>query len=442
MINFEDNNCVIREISDCKETCWINPYKLPFDMIKSVGELVVSDVDIEDAEGRLLRFAPFIQKCFPETSANRGIIESKLSEISAMKGRLEKARGCNIPGKVFLKMDSHLAVVGSIKARGGIYEVLQHAEDLALKHGLIDESDNYEKFADEKIRKFLGEYTVQVGSTGNLGLSIGIISATLGFKVKIHMSADAKQWKKDMLRKKGVEVLEYEDDYSYAVAQGRAQSDKDPKSYFVDDEKSVDLFIGYAVAAKRLKKQLEEAGLKISSGKPLVVYIPAGVGGAPGGICYGLKRVFGDAVHCFFVEPVLCPSLLLGIATQKHEKANVRDFGICGITEADGLACASPSGFATRMMTNLVSGEFTVEDAKLYDYLRMLYESEGIRIEPSSCAVFEGICSFRTHRRARRYCEDNGLTENMLNNAVQILWVTGGSLVPDGVFETYLNTYL
>lgn len=442
MMNFEENNCVIRELSACKETCWINPYKLPFDMIKSVSELVVSDADIEDAEARLLRFAPFIKKCFPETSGEQGIIESKLKELPLMKEKLEKEHGCSIPGRVFMKMDSHLAVVGSIKARGGIYEVLKYAESLVLKHGLIDESDNYEKFADEKIRKFLGEYTVQVGSTGNLGLSIGIISATLGFKVKIHMSADAKQWKKDMLRQKGVEVLEYADDYSYAVAQGRAQSDKDPNSYFVDDEKSVDLFIGYAVAAKRLKKQLDALDVKISSEQPLIVYIPAGVGGAPGGICYGLKRVFGDDVHCFFVEPALCPSVLLGIATQKHEKANVRDFVICGITEADGLACASPSGFVTRMMTNLVSGEFTVGDAKLYDYLRLLYESEGIRIEPSSCAVFEGICSLRTHKRSRRYCEDNGLTENVLNNAVQILWATGGSLVPDDVFENYLNTYL
>ena len=70
---------------------------------------------------------------------------------------------------------------------------------------------------------------------------------------------------------------------------------------------------------------------------PLIVYIPTGVGGAPGGVAYGLKRVYKNAVHCFFAEPTLCPSVLLGFATNLYENVNVHDFGIDGLTEADGL---------------------------------------------------------------------------------------------------------
>jgi len=425
-----------------QEMCWINPYKLPFAFTDALYQLIVSDEDISDAEARLQRFAPFIKKRFPETQQDNGLIESPLKAIPQMQQTLEQQYGCEIPGKLLLKMDSHLAIAGSVKARGGIYEVLKHAEDLCLAAGKIRLEDNYERFADPDIQAFLSGYTMQVGSTGNLGMSIGIMSAALGFKVKIHMSADAKQWKKDLLRSKGVEVLEYSSDYSQAVAEGRKNSEADETSYFIDDEKSIDLFIGYATAAKRLKNQLEAQNILVDAEHPLIVYIPAGVGGAPGGITYGLKRIFKDHVHCFFVETTTCPSVLIGLDTKTFEKANVRDYGISGKTEADGLACASPSGFVTRMMTNMVSGEFTVEDKKLFDYLRLLNRSENIWIEPSSCAAFAGPCGLSKYPNVAKYCTQHKLSVEVLENATQIVWATGGRMIPQEIYEEYLHTYL
>ena len=421
-----------------QELCWINPLQLPFAYTDALYQLIVSDQDIAEAEKRLERFAPFIQAYFPETAPDNGLIESPLKEISCMQTALQQEYACSIPGRLFLKMDSHLAIAGSVKARGGIYEVLKHAEDLCISNGLITPEENYEKFATAEIREFLSHYTIQVGSTGNLGMSIGIISAALGFRVKIHMSADAKQWKKDLLRSKGVEVLEYAADYSKAVEEGRKDSQSDPHSYFIDDEKSIDLFIGYATAANRLKQQLDAQNIPVDAAHPLVVYIPAGVGGAPGGITYGLKRIFKDNVHCFFTETTTCPSVLIGIDTQTFEKAKVQDYGISGKTEADGLACASPSGFVTRMMTNLLSGEFTVSDSKLYDYLRLLYKTEGIQIEPSSCAAFAGPCGLLRYDASTAYCKKM----NVLNNATHIVWATGGKMIPQEIYQSYLQQYL
>lgn len=359
-----------------------------------------------------------------------------------MKSALESTYQVQIPGRLLLKLDSDLPIAGSVKARGGIYEVLKHAEDLAISAGKLSYADNYAKLADPEMKNFFHQYTIQVGSTGNLGLSIGIMSAALGMKVKVHMSSDARAWKKDLLRKKGAEVIEYAQDYSRAVAEGRALSAADPLSYFVDDERSVNLFVGYAVAAKRLEKQLSAMGILVDADHPLFVYIPAGVGGAPGGISYGLKRIFKDHVHCFFVEPTQCPSVLLGMATQEYEKISVQEFGLSGITEADGLACASSSSLVTRLMTPLLSGIFTVSDARLFDDLRLLFRTEGREIEPSSCAALIGPAKLMDDPFSKNYCPTQGLGPEQMKNATHIAWATGGSLVPKEERKKELETYL
>ena len=430
---------VVKQISQAKEVGWINPEKILWKDAKE--KLEVSSKDIDDAQKRLERFAPFIMKCFPETVEKQGIIESALTPIPKMQKCLEETYKVKIGGRLLLKQDSHLAVAGSIKARGGIYEVLKHTEELALNAGLIKLDDDYSCLADEKCRKFFEQYTIQVGSTGNLGLSIGIASAAIGYQVIVHMSSDAKQWKKDMLRSHGVRVVEYESDYSEAVKQGRKDSDKNPKSYFVDDENSKNLFLGYAVAAGRLKKQLDEQEIYIDNDHPLFVYIPCGVGGAPGGVTFGLKQIWGDNVHVFFVEPTQAPCMILGMTTGLHNDICVQDVGLTGLTHADGLAVGRPSGFVGKVMEPLLSGEFTVEDRWLYEYMRALWNTENIFIEPSSCAAFEGPLKLSEYDETRKYLEKENLLDKM-ESAVHIAWATGGCLVPEDIRNEYRNTYL
>ena len=431
-------NETVEKIVGKKEFVWINPNEIDYSEYEK--ELPISDEELKDAEERLKRFAPFIKKVFPETAETNGIIESPLELIFNMQKELEEKYQVNIPGKLYLKMDSHLPVAGSIKARGGVYEVLKHAEELAMEAGMLSLTDDYSILANEKFKKFFSGFKVQVGSTGNLGLSIGITSATLGFEVIVHMSADAKQWKKDMLRSKGVTVIEYADDYGKAVEEGRKNSDADPKSYFVDDEKSMNLFLGYTVAASRIKKQFDEKGIVIDKKHPLLVYIPCGVGGAPGGVAYGLKRIFRENVYIFFVEPTLAPCMVLGMATELYENICVRDIGIYGLTHADGLAVGRASGLVSHLMDPILSGIFTLEDYKLYDYLRSLDHSEAKRIEPSSCAAFEGPVTLMKYEASKKYIEKR-IGKN-IENAYHICWATGGRMVPQVDMEKFLETYL
>lgn len=430
---------ILNEMQKGEEVIWVNPDKVSF--AESMKGCELSMADVEDAEERLKRFAPFIMRCFPETKDRNGLIESVLTDIPTMKDVINRKYGSHLEGRLLLKQDSHLAIAGSVKARGGIYEILKHTEDLAMEQGMLSFEDDYSCLAEPKFREFFSQYTVQVGSTGNLGMSIGIMSAAIGYQVIVHMSADAKQWKKDLLRSHGVKVVEYDSDYSEAVKNGRRLSDENPGSYFVDDENSRTLFLGYAVAAKRLVGQLTEKGITIDAEHPLFVYIPCGVGGAPGGISFGLKQVFRDYVHCFFVEPTQAPCMLLGMATGLNSKISVQDIGLSGMTHADGLAVGRPSGFVGGVMKPMLSGEFTVQDAKLYDYMRDLLEAEDIFLEPSACAAFQGVIKLQQSEDIQRYLKENSLTDKM-QDAVHIAWATGGSLVPEKIREEYKKTYL
>ncbi|MDY5021428.1 MAG: D-serine ammonia-lyase [Blautia sp.] len=432
---FIDTIPAVADAAALKETFWLNGKKLP-EAEQNITE--VNPSQIKDASDRLIRFAPYLKKVFPELEETNGIIESELRAIPSMKEFLNSVYGAEIEGNLMLKMDSDLPVSGSVKARGGIYEVLKHAEDLALESGKLQLTDDYSILAEPEFLEFFGQHTVQVGSTGNLGMSIGIMSAKLGFHVIVHMSADAKQWKKDLLRSRGVEVIEYADDYCAAVEQGRKNSDADPMSYFVDDENSQNLFMGYSVAGERLKAQLEEQNITVDEDHPLFVYIPCGIGGAPGGVTYGIKQIYGDNVHCFFTEPTHACCMMLGMATGLHDGVSVKDLGIDGKTDADGLAVGRPSAFVGRVIQPMLSGIATIQDNKLYDLMRGLLKEEEIFIEPSSCAAFAALIR---PEDMKKYIAEQGLTDKM-KNATHIAWATGGRMVPEETREAYIKTGL
>jgi len=419
---------LINSLTALQPLGWFNPAIAP--SAEALGDVGLTQDDVDDASARLARFAPYLVKVFPETQASGGIIESPIVPLPAMQAALGVESG-----KVWLKQDSHLPISGSIKARGGIYEVLKHAETLALDAGLLKKGDDYSLLASDALKAFFGQYAIAVGSTGNLGLSIGIMSARLGFRASVHMSADARQWKKDKLREHGVSVVEYTQDYSVAVEEGRRQAQGDSSCHFVDDENSHDLFLGYAVAGQRLKRQFDAAGVLVDADHPLFVYLPCGVGGGPGGVAFGLKLAFGDAVHCVFVEPTHSPCMLLGVHTGLHEGISVQDIGIDNVTAADGLAVGRPSGFVGRAMQRLIDGYATVSDETLYRLLAVLEQTEGWRLEPSAVAGFAGI---KHVLEAHDYQQRLGLTPQHLQQATHLVWGTGGSMVPAAEMDAYV----
>jgi len=420
---------IVESISEETELFWINKDYKPFELAEK--EVNFSYKDVQDAEARLKRFSSFIRLAYPETEKANGIIESEITEIFNMKAYLNKQYEIDIEGELLLKRDDQLPISGTIKARGAIYEVLKHAENLALEKGLLNSiEDDYEKFAADEFQDFFSNYNITVGTTGNLGISVGTMARKLGFDVIVHMSIEAKEWKKQYLRDLGVEVIEHKTNFTLAVTEGRAASEADPKSYFVDDEHSKELFFGYTAGGYRMKNQLEEYNIQVDQDHPLFVYLPCGIGGSPSGITYGLKQAFGDNVHCVFAEPTRMPSLLLGLVTDKYDNISVEDIKLGGETIADGLAVPRTSGLVAKSIRHFFSAGYTLQDESFKRLLWNLYEQEGIFLEPAAVAGIIGPYALRTTKEGQEYLNKHHLN-NKLKNATHIAWATGGSMVPE-----------
>lgn len=113
----------VRELQLRHESAWMNPNVGSAET--ALAALPLTRTDVDDAEARLERFAPFIKKVFPETAADRGLIESPLTEIEHMRAWLNENEGAQLAGKLFLKRDSDLARRGQ---RQGARRLLRGAQ--------------------------------------------------------------------------------------------------------------------------------------------------------------------------------------------------------------------------------------------------------------------------------------------------------------------------
>jgi D-serine dehydratase len=398
----------IELLKACKPMLWTNPaYKKEPVNLDVMG---LSPALIQEAKERFEAFGPLLANLFPYEGLIEGKIQSPLRDVSDFFKH--QADRVSVTDHIFLKLDSQLPIAGSIKARGGIYEVLLHTEEVFKNLGYEHPRQAILDMSTDDLKMILKNYTILVGSTGNLGLSIGTMSAKLGYTVEVHMSKDAKTWKKELLRGHGATVIEHSGDYSMAVDQARAMSLASETAYYIDDENSQALFLGYAVAALELEAQLRQMTLLPSEEKPLCVVIPCGVGGAPGGICYGLKSVFGDRVDVYFVEPTQAPCMALGLMTGLHDAVSIEDYGIVLNTHADGLAVGRPSKFAGVVIEKLIAGVYTTEDKAMIDHMKALYIGTGEFVEPSAACALTAPSTLSG------------------NWGTMVLWMTGGRLVP------------
>lgn len=375
--------------------------------------------ELDGARDRFARFAPVLAALFPGEGWD-GRIRSGLQPFPPAAGE----------PPLWVKADHALPMTGSVKARGGVYELLRRIEAWAASDGLVTAGGDLAPLTDAARRAPLARRRVVTASTGNLGFSIGLVARAFGVGAEVHMSHDAKRWKKDRLRALGATVVEHAADYTEAVARARRAA-ASTGAAFIDDEDSRDLFVGYACAGEEAAAQLAAAGVAPTPERPLVVYLPCGVGGAPGGVTAGLKRIYGEALTAVWVEPVASPCMLAALAAGGGAPVSIYDLGLDNRTVADGLAVAAASPLVLRAAAGLVDAVAAVRDADMLDWTREAWRRGGLRLEPSAASGFAAVDAFRAARA------DAG--RPVPQDATHLVWTTGGALLPDAEFKALLR---
>jgi len=383
--------------------------------------------DVVQARARFQRFAPVLSRLFPGSDWDGGVASALLAYPP-----------CEGLPPLWVKADHALPMTGSIKARGGVHELLCHVERIAAAEGIVLEGDLYAALTTDAARACFARHSVVVASTGNLGFSIGLVARVFGLGAEIHMSHDAKEWKKARLRKLGARVVEHAADFTETVERARVAAAAQPGAYFVDDEASRELMLGYAVAAYELAEQLAARQIEVGPQQPLFVYLPCGVGGAPGGITFGLKHLFGRDVICVMVEPTASAAMFVALAQgEPPTPRHVSEFGLDNRTIADGLAVPRASPLALAVVGRLIDAVVAVSDQHLLDWIRAASRDAGLRLEPAAAAGFAAVQPWLQSLEAAG--RDAASLHPHWHTGTHVVWTTGGSLLPDEEFAQLLG---
>lgn len=87
-------------------------------------------------------------------------------------------------------------------------------------------------------------------------------------------------------------------------------------------------------------------------------------------------------------------------------------------------------------MTPFMSGCYSLSDERMFAMLAELVDTENIHLEPSALAGMYGPVLLAKGPSMREYAEKEQL-EQVLAGSTQLVWATGGNVVPEDEQEKY-----
>jgi len=210
--------------------------------------------------------------------------------------------------KIFYKDESKRFHLKSFKALGGAYAV-------------------------EKITQEKKEVIISTATAGNHGRSVAWGSKKLGLKCKIFISEYVSEFRADVMKSFGADVIRVKGNYDNSLKECIKQSKKNNWQIIQDvaweGYKLVPrlTMAGYSVMIKEISEQIDNQ--QISH-----VILQAGVGGMAAAMVGGIARYLNYVPKIIVVEPESAACVLASIKLGKIEKISIEKESLLG-----GMSC-------------------------------------------------------------------------------------------------------
>ena len=256
--------------------------------------------------------------------------------------KLSKKLGLN---KIFYKDESKRFHLKSFKALGGAYAV-------------------------EKVTKGNKEAVVSTATAGNHGRSVAWGSKKLGLKCKIFISEYVSEFRAEVMRSFGADVIRVKGNYDNSLKECIKQSKQNNWQIVQDvawqDYKLVPklTMAGYSVMMKEISEQ-------INSQQISHVILQAGVGGLAAAMVAGIARYLNHIPQVIIVEPESAACVLESIKVGKIEKISIKKESLMG-----GMSCDEVSLVPWEILKNSINHCVTVSDNYISKTVKLLANSE------------------------------------------------------------------